>query len=580
MIPNPDRRRRANALYDRVSRHIAGADALLLPSLIGLVAGIVTGLGMVLFRLVIDHSQELLLGADNLEGYESLSPMARMLLPLGGGIVVGILFQNLARPTRQIGVAHVIERLSFHEGYLPIRNAIAQFIGASISLISGHSGGREGPAIHVGAASATFIGDRLHLPNNARRVLIGCGTAAAIAASFDTPLAGVIFAMEVVLMEYTLTGFTPIVLASVSGTLVSRMFFPSAPIFSLSDLDIGHGDDILPLLVTGVSIGILAAIMVRLLGFVAARTKDYPPLPKFAAAGLLTGMVAVVVPQVMGIGYDTVDGALTGEFAISTLVVVASCKLLVTSVGLGLGIPAGVIGPSLIVGATAGMALGIGYVQAGWVEPSGMGTFVLVGMGAMMSSVLHAPLAALTAILELTGQHRIVFPGMLVIVSAYLTSRSLLRTDSVFTVILRARGIAARNDPMSQSLSRLGVARAMSSEFAELAAAVSRETLTETLRERPRWLILETDEGNRRLVAAAELAALLDSDDSEELDLESAPLRRRAAANVGFRSTLAEAQRRMEEQGIDALFVTERREGGDVIGVLTREDMERAYRVT
>ncbi len=579
MIPNPGRNGYKWRLYDRVSRHIAGADAVLLPSLIGLVAGIVTGLGMVLFRLVVEGFQALFFGGESGGGYESLPPLMRFLVPLAGGILVGILFQRLAPLTRQVGVAHVIERLAFHEGHLPLRNAVVQFIGASVCLISGHSGGREGPAIHVGAASSSFIGDRLHLPNNIRRVLIGCGTAAAIAASFDTPLAGVIFAMEVVLMEYTLTGFAPIMLASVSATLVSRQFFPVTSRVGPSELEIGHQDYMIHLLLSGLGIGILAAVLVRLLGFVAARTKDYPPLPKFTAAGLITGLVALGVPQVMGIGYDTMDAVLAGELTILALVTITACKLLVTGVGLGLGLPIGVIGPSLMIGTTMGAALGVGYAQAGWVDPGSTVMFALVGMGAMMGAVLHAPLAALTAVLELSGEHQTVFPAMLIIVSAYLTARSLLRTDSVFAVMLRARGVDVRNDLLSQSLSRLGVARAMSSEFATMDATATRKMLIETLQERPLWLIFDTQEGERRLVAAAELAALLETEESEDIDLDSAPLRRRAAAYVGFRSTLAEAQRRMEEQGIDALFVTERREGGAIVGVVTREDIERAYRV-
>ncbi len=570
---------RGRAYRERVSVHFAGSEAVFLPSLVGLAAGIVTGLGMVAFRIVIEGSQRALLGSDDPESFETLGPVMRFIFPVVGALALGAWFQWQPPITRQVGVAHVLERLAFHDGHLPIRNAINQFIGGAISLISGHSAGREGPAIHIGATASSWMGDRAHLPNNTLRILVGCGSAAAIAASFNTPLAGVVFAMEVVLMEYTLAGFAPIILAAVSATAVSRAFFGADAAFDVPAIAAVEQGQLPLLLLAGIIIGALAAVLVRMLGVIASVSGAVPVWLRFGLAGVATGMIAIAAPAVMGIGYDTVNSALVGSLSLGALVTICLFKLLATAVGLGLGIPGGVIGPALVLGAAAGGALGIGFVQAGISATDTGALWVLIGMGAMMSATLHAPLAALTALLELTGDHGVVFPAMLAITAAYLTCRSLFRTRSVFETLMQARGIELRSDPFAQSLSRLGVARAMDTDFAIIEAKVSRQDLANVFRAKPEWLLIRGNSEMWRLLPAAEIVGLLDTDESEDFDLLELPLRRRSVVAVGFRSTLAEAHRRMEKEGLDALYVTALRDGGEIIGILTRESMEHAYRV-
>jgi CIC family chloride channel protein len=203
---------------DRLRLRLSRAEALPQLGLLGLFTGLIVGAVMIAFRLLIETAQGAFLPGGNPENYEALAYELRLALPLVGGLAIGLLFQWMPEAVRHVGVTHVMERLAYHQGRLPLRSAILQFFGGALSIVSGHSVGREGPAIHLGAASGSLAGQRFGLPNNSLRVLAGCGVAAAIAASFNTPLAGVIFAMEVVLMEYTVVGFAPVILAAVIAT--------------------------------------------------------------------------------------------------------------------------------------------------------------------------------------------------------------------------------------------------------------------------------------------------------------------------------------------------------------------------
>ena len=206
---------------ERLRIHLGRPDALLQLALLGLVSGLLAGLVIVAFRLAVEGMQSLMLPGGNAENFEQLELWQRLILPLLGGLAIGWIFLLWGKGNQMLGVARVMERMAYHQGYLNLRGFFLQFVGASIAIFSGHSVGREGPHIFLGAASGSLLGQYLALPNNSIRTLVGCGTAAGISASFNTPLAGVIFALEVVMMEYTLSSFIPVILAAVGANAVS-----------------------------------------------------------------------------------------------------------------------------------------------------------------------------------------------------------------------------------------------------------------------------------------------------------------------------------------------------------------------
>jgi H+/Cl- antiporter ClcA len=574
-------RRKSRHALDALRLRLSRAEALPQLAILGVICGLLTGLVIIAFRLLVEVSQSFFLPGADPENYEGLAMMWRFLLPLAGGLALGLVFHFLPAESRHVGVVHVMERLSYHQGRLPLRNAIVQFLGGALSIIAGHSVGREGPAIHLGAASGSVAGRYLGLPNNSLRVLAGCGVAAAIAAAFNTPLAGVVFAMEVVIMEYTVAGFAPVILAAVSATALSQIVYGSAPAFTVPNIALGSLFELPFILALGGAIGALAAAFIVITGFFAKTFNFVPIWARLTAAGALTGLLALAVPEIMSIGYDTVNAALLGQLTFVTLGGIVIFKLLATAAGIGLGLPGGLIGPVLVLGATAGGILGIVGQALAPTEASTIGLYVLLGMGAMMAGALQAPLAALTAVLELTGNPNIIMPGMLAVIAATLTARVLFRQPSVFVVLLRARGLDYRNDPVTQSLRRLGVGGRMDSHVTILPRRVEPARAQTELALNPNWILVREDVKFVALLPAVDLARVLkEQPEAKELDLLAIPAERSQVAGVLLQATLQEALEKLKDTGAEAVYVSDDAVPGSehVYGVLTRERIERSYR--
>jgi chloride channel protein, CIC family len=558
---------------------LAGKRALFALSLLGLMTGILVGCVIILFRFSIEYSQMFFLPGADPENYEGLSWQVRLLITSAGGLFLGLLFYFISRVPLRVGVIHVLERLSYNEGNLPLKNLILQFLGATIAIVSGQSVGREGPSVHLGAGTASLMGQYLHLPNNSIRTLVGCGAAAAIAASFNTPLAGVIFAMEVILMEYTITGFTPVILSAVSATVVCRLVFDAEPIFTVYAVNLKSFLELPIIILMGIYIGALAALFIHLTGIMTRLGKKFDIWLRLFLAGVGVGLIALVSPEVMGIGYDTVNAAIVGHIGIFALLVILLAKVLATSLCVGFSIPAGLIGPAIFIGALAGGIVGK-IVEMFSSNLSDAGLYAMLGMGAMMGATLQAPLAALLALLELTGNQNIIFPGMLAIVSANLAARELFKSDSIFLSQFRGIGLDYRNDPVAQSLRRIGVESVMNKAYVITEPKILRNVAYEHLKESPDWLLIRREEGNQ-LMPATDLARHLEETDDEEIDLLEIPAKRRQLAQVSLESTLQHAQQQLNEAEVEALYVTRKLgvSADRIYGILTQEDIEKHYRV-
>jgi len=567
---------------DDLGLHVARIDALPQLAMLAIPVGLLSGAVVICFRLLVEAIQGQFLPSGTAENFEALSMPLRLLLPAAGGLFVGLVWQYLDSDTRKVGVVHVMDRLARYEGRLPLRNALAQFAGAVLCIVCGHSVGREGPSVHLGAASGSLLGQWLHLPNNSSRTLAACGIAAAIAASFNTPLAGVIFAMEVVIMEFSLASFAPVILAAVIATTLTQSVFGNATVFSIPVMQLGSLLELPYILLAGVVLGCLSALFIHLLQHSSRLVPDWPVWVRCSLAGILVGAIAMVVPEVMGIGYDTVNQALFGQFGLTVLVTVALAKILATAVGLGLGLPGGLIGPTLVMGATAGGAMGLladNWLPGHLVAPA---FFALIGMGTFMGATLQAPLAALTAMLELTANPHIILPGMLALITAGLISREIFGKESVYLVLLGARESDYRDNPVARTLRRIGVASVMERQVETMPRRVTREQVLERLSGEPRWILVREDSQPLTVLPAADLARYLQgSADGAEIDLMEIPAERLEVSPVDFRSTLYEALDLLKSTDAGALYVTRNTIPGisRIYGILTREDIDRSYRI-
>ncbi|MGD8566548.1 MAG: chloride channel protein [Gammaproteobacteria bacterium] len=569
-------------MLEKIRLKLAGAEALPLLVLLGIVVGVFAALIIIAFRLMIETSQAAFLPQGNAENYEALSLTMRFLLPFVGALIIAALFFVFYRGAVPIGIVHVLERLAYHQANLPFRNFMAQFAGAAISIICGHSVGREGPGVHLGAAAGSFIGQWLKLPNNTLRILVACGASASIAASFNTPIAGVIFAMEVIVMEYTIAGFAPIMLSAVSGALLTQAVFGVDPVFLVPALKLATVKELAALLVMGLVIGSLAAAFIRLMRLTIKTTASMAYLYRMGLAGLLTGICAMVLPQVMGIGYDTMNAAITGELGIGLLVAIVVAKMLVTTISLGLGLPGGLIGPTLIVGAAAGGAIGIVAQTIMPNDVASVGFYAMLGMAAMMGATLQAPLAALMALLELTVNTNIILPGMLVVIVASLTSSHLFRQQGIFLMLLKERGLDFRNNPIAQALRRVGVSSIMSRSFVQAPHQVRRQEAQSLLQTEPEWIVIEKDNAPTALMPSVELVQYLTMNQQDDIDLLDIPGTRYDCMAVGIRDTLQTVLDRMEEQQQDVVYVGQQSRRADerylIHGIVTRQMIETHYR--
>ena len=561
----------------RTFRHrLASFDGVPQFAILGIVSGLVTGLVIIAFRLMIEWPLGSILDT-NPENFEGLDPLIALGLPVIGAIILILLFSAFSPNDRRTGVVHVLERLARHQGHMPLKNLLVQFFAGIVALASGQSGGREGPAIHLGAAGSSLIGHYLKLPNNSIRVLVGCGAAAAISASFNTPIAGVIFSMEVIIMEYTVAGFLPVILASVVAALMTQLVFGSATAFDVPQVSMASFYDLPVLLIEGIFIGATAALFVQCLIWV-YRVAPESMWLRLLIAGSVTGVVALAVPEVMGIGYDTVDLALIGELGLVVLVTAGLMKILTTTVAIALGMPIGLIGPSLFIGAMAGgiIAVAAGMVSADLSIPA---FYVMLGMGAMMGAVLQAPLAALMAVVELTNNPNIILPAMLVIIGANMTASRVFGLRSIFIIQMEMLGLEFRQNPLSMALNRASVASIMMRSFARIDRHISIDDATELIRTRPHWLLVEDNNRFAFILRMEDLENYLQDNPANDIDLAAIPATRKEVTGILLQATLSEALDALNESGAQALYVN--RISAPLIdspvGIITREDIETFY---
>jgi len=577
---------------------LARPDALIQLALLGLVTGFIAGGVIVSFRLLVETTQDYLLPGEGPENYEELSSLMHFLFPVIASILLAVLFYRWAKGIRVLGVARVMERMAYHQGHMTARGFIMQFVGAAIAIAGGHSVGREGPHVHLGACAASLFGQWLNLPNNSIRTLVASGAAAGIAASFNTPLAGVIFALEVIMMEYTLNSFIPVMMAAVVATALSNGVLGGEPAFMMPTLDAINLSELPVFLLLGVVVGACAALFNHLITLIATKTQPLAIWWRIMAAGVFVGTIGVVQPQVLGIGYDSVNAILLGELALASLLILAFMKLLATSICVGLGVPGGMIGPALFIGASLGGAIGIIAESLYGSTPSGshIGFYALLGMGAMMGASLQAPLAALTAIMELTYNPGIIMPGMLVIVISQLTASEIFNKQSLFVTMLRSNGLDYSINPVLQVLRGVGVASVLDTRFERHSPVISNQEAELLIESNNDWIIVNDKDGEiSSLMPMSELAKYVQIESSEqeveeqqatseledEINLLEIPAKRLQLSPISLQANLMQAHEYFEE-GAEALFVVYQKSSVNadsrVYGVLTEEAVEAAYR--
>ncbi|MCH7598196.1 MAG: chloride channel protein [Myxococcales bacterium] len=435
--------------------------------LAAIAVGLAGAAGAVIFRFMIRAVQAVAFGGiDGLsllaeEGFaaEAHDPLAetmalewywRLIIPATGGLIVGPLIYFFAREARGHGVPEVMKAVALRGGIIRARIVGIKALASALSIGTGGSVGREGPIIQIGAAFGSTLGQLLRLPTTQIRTLVGCGAAAGISATFNAPIAGALFAAEVIVGDFAVTQFTPIVIASVVATVVSRFFLGNHPAFEVPVYDIVSPLELLPYMVTGVVAGLVAVAFIRSLNAteIFFERLSIPTYLQASIGGLLVGVIAIELPQVFGVGYTTISQALAGTLPALTMALLVLAKIAATSVTIGSGGSGGIFAPSLFLGAMTGGFLGT-HIHAFFPEATASsGAYALVTMGALVAATTHAPISAIIIIFELTQTIDIIPALMVACVVSSLVCQVLSR-DSIYTSKLRRQGIDlfAREDP-------------------------------------------------------------------------------------------------------------------------------------
>jgi len=478
----------------RKSRHLASLKLAGTAVLVGAAAG---G-GAIAFWAAVARLRGLLFGAGPQDLYSIASglPWWKLLLwPSAGGLLIGLFIHRFMLERRPRGVADVIEAAAIRGGHLSLRNGIAAAFASAASIGVGASVGREGPVVHLGATFGSWIARKMQIPQGQIRRLIGCGVAAGIAASFNAPIAGAIFAIEVVIGKYTLHTFAPIAISTVIGTSVARLYYGTDPAFTIPTHAVTDFDEIPVYALLGVISAVTAIAFLSSISLTQSIFKRFRCPPKFrpAIAGLCVGALAIYTPQVLGVGYETTSAALHEALPVTLLVILLATKLLAAGISLGGGFGGGVFSPSLFLGAMSGGVFGAIWESFSSPAAGGYGAYTIVGMGAVAGAVLGAPLSTTLIVFEMTGDYPLTLAVMLaVIISSILVNDVWGR--SYFQWQLQCRGVDLIAGSVEQLGMQLRMNQLMSTKVTILSAAADRAEVVDALHGAAAVYVLDDDQ--------------------------------------------------------------------------------------
>jgi CIC family chloride channel protein len=544
---------------------------------LAVVVGALVGLAAVIFLELIAWTQWLALGTREellISGLNKDHWWRRMAAPVVGGLIIGglmlVLYPSLPRPP---GVAHVIAASALRRGTMSFRDGIKAATLNGISLGFGASVGREGPMVHWGATIGAWGARALGLDPRVRRTLLACGVSAAVAASFNAPLAGVFFALEVVVGHYAFSVFAPCVLAALTATLVGRAVRGDDPAFVMPEIVIAGPIDF-PLFGALGGVSGLMAVLFIFMSFRIVRLAEQLRLPWWcrpAIAGLIVGLIAIQLPQVLGIGYEATQLALAGQYGLLLLLAILAGKIICATACQGLGFGGGVFSPSLLIGAALGAVFG---QLVGWLpwETSGSSAYAIVGMGAVAAAVLGAPISTVLMVFELTGSYPMAVGSMVAVVFAVGLSRT-LTGHSFFTRQLQSMGHDIRDGKDISLLRNTQVSEVLDEEpdtvAPDLPAPATLEAVIAS-----RWgRVFVIGEGGRLegFITLETSRSAFDDPDKTAADLAS------PALSVTSACDLTTAMKRFVEKGEAHVPVIEDETSQRLIGVIHDFDVSYAY---
>lgn len=565
------------ALLRRWATYFALTEHSRLLVLAGIV-GVFGAIGSLIFVLMLEALTRLL-RADTAEAWLP-NPWIFPLIPAGGALVAGVLITRWAAEAKGHGVPEVIKAVALNDGRMRPQAAFIKVIASALTIGSGGSAGQEGPMVQIGSTIGSTLSQWMKLSPNRTRILVSCGAAAGISATFNAPFAGVLFALEVILGEFRLESFSPVVIASVLSNLIWHEVRGAEPVFHIPAYSMVSLFEV-PLYSF---LGILCGIVGVNFGKTLALTEDWAerfPAPEWlkpALGGLALGILAVLVgPEILGNGYEMISLMMAGTIPFWTLAFLVVLKTMATNLTLGTGASGGIFAPALFMGAAAGGAFGVAINAVIPTYTAGAGAYALVGMAAVVASATHAPLTAMLIIFEMTGNYDMILPVMLAAVVATLFARRVTH-DSIYLMKLTREGIRLRSGRDVMVLERLRVRDVMHTdvvtvrEDAPLAAILNKIQTTShssfpVLDRDGRYTGMLSFNSVRGALTEVELRMLLIAADFVDRDyLTTTPA-----------EDLHAVLQKMQQQDVTALPVLSADDPTQLVGVVSQVDVLGAY---
>ncbi len=409
-----------------------------------LVIGLLAGLGAVGIHYALKLFRTLFWGTAELDiaHYYAISWWVKILIPTGAALVVGFIIQYVAREAKGHGVPEVMEAVALRGGIIRPRVVVAKLLASSIFISGGGSVGREGPIIQIGSSIGSMVGQFLQVNTQRMRTFVGCGAAAGIAAAFNAPIAGALFSLEIILGDFGVPQFSPIVIAAVTATVVSHIFLGDERAFTVPSYELISPFEFIPYVILGFISGFVALMFIKTLyrSEVLFDNMKAPEYVKTTIGGLIIGAMGCLIPHIYGVGYDTMMNALNGSLEWQWLLLLIFMKIFATSISLGSGGSGGIFAPSLFLGAMTGGFFGEFIHQFLPNITASSGAYALVGMGAVVAAATNAPISAILIIFEMTNDYSIILPLMVTSIIATIFRSKMLK-ESIYTIKLVNRGV-------------------------------------------------------------------------------------------------------------------------------------------
>ena len=544
-------------------------------TVVSILVGLATGVGSVIFIKLLQYTTHFFFetgrGALTLLGEYYV-----ILLPAIGGLIVGPLIYRFAQEAKGHGVPEVMTAMAVKGGRIRKRVAFAKIVTSALTIGSGGSAGREGPMIQIGAGIGSTVGQYLKMSDERIKTLVACGAAGGIAATFNAPIAGAMFALEIFMGQVSLD-FSLVILSSVSSAIVSRAMLGDFPSFTVPAYGLLSAKEMPLYLLLGVLAGLAAVAFVRVLYWFEDRFDSwrFPAYLMPAVGGLLVGVMGFFLPQIFGTGFPAIEEALNGRTSLALLAILIFAKMLATPLTLGSGGSGGVFAPALFVGAMLGGAYG--HIVHG-LFPSftaGAGAYALVGMGAVFGGAAQAPITAIIIIFEMTGDYRIILPIMTSTVISVLIY-NVLNKETIYTLKLVKRGIRFRAGRDVDVMASIPVREALTDRFLWLAEEVTVEGfLQRSAEEQHEWFPVLNQSGELTgVVTAQDVQKALDNGD---LQAKVGELATKDLITVTPDNSLHDVLVRFHVRDLGHLPVVDPDNPKKLVGIISRSHVIRAY---